>query len=73
MDVSDRRGHAQLTQEAKIASDFYFIREIFAVAGFAGALGLVKGEADTSQSKNRSAASGGGGEPPFASLSKILF
>ena len=40
MDVSDRRGHAQLTQEAKIASDFYFIRAIFAFAGFASVLGL---------------------------------
>ena len=34
MDVSDRRMQVQLTQEAKIASDFHFIRAIFAVVGF---------------------------------------
>ena len=38
MDVSDRRMQVQLTQEAKIASDFYFIRAIFAVVGFVSAL-----------------------------------
>ena len=38
MDVSDRRMQVQLTQEAKIASDFYFIRAIFAVVGFISAL-----------------------------------
>ena len=39
MDVSDRRMQVQLTQEAKIASDFFFIRAIFAVVGFISALG----------------------------------
>ena len=38
MDVSDRRLHVQLTQEAKIASDFSLIRAIFAFAGFVSAL-----------------------------------
>ena len=33
MDVSDRRMQVQLTQEAKIASDFFFIGAIFAVVG----------------------------------------
>ena len=39
MDVSDRRLHVQLTQEAKIASDFSLIRAIFAFVGFVSALG----------------------------------
>ena len=38
MDVSDRRMQVQLTQEAKIVSDFYFIRAIFAFVGFVSAL-----------------------------------
>ena len=38
MDVSDRRLLVQLTQEAKIAPDFSFIRAIFAFAGFVSAL-----------------------------------
>ena len=38
MDVSDRRLHVQLTQEAKIASDFSLFRAIFAFAGFVSAL-----------------------------------
>ena len=38
MDVSDRRMQVQLTQEAKIASDFFFIGAIFAVVGFVSAL-----------------------------------
>ena len=38
MDVSDRRMQVQLTQEAKIASDFHFIRAIFAFVGFVSAL-----------------------------------
>ena len=38
MDVSDRRLHVQLTQEAKITSDFSLIRAIFAFAGFVSAL-----------------------------------
>ena len=38
MDVSDRRMQVQLTQEAKIASDFSYIRAIFAVVGFVSAL-----------------------------------
>ena len=38
MDVSDRRMQVQLTQEAKIASDFLYIRAIFAVVGFISAL-----------------------------------
>ena len=38
MDVSDRRMQVQLTQEAKIASDFHFIGAIFAVVGFVNAL-----------------------------------
>ena len=38
MDVSDRRMQVQLTQEAKIATDFHFIRAIFAVVGFVSAL-----------------------------------
>ena len=38
MDVSDRRRHVQLTQEAEIVPDFFFIRAIFAFAGFGSAL-----------------------------------
>ena len=38
MDVSDRRLHVQLTQEAKIASDFSFFWAIFVFAGFVSAL-----------------------------------
>ena len=38
MDVSDRRMQVQLTQEAKIASDFFFIGAIFAFVGFVSAL-----------------------------------
>ena len=38
MDVRDRRLQAQLSQEAKIATDFYYIRAIFAFAGFVSAL-----------------------------------
>ena len=38
MDVSDRGLHVQLTQEAKIASDFSLFRAIFAFAGFVSAL-----------------------------------
>ena len=38
IDVSDRRMQVLLTPEAKIASDFYFIRAIFAVVGFVSAL-----------------------------------
>ena len=38
MDVRDRRLQAQLTQEAKIATDFYYIRAIFAFAVFVSAL-----------------------------------
>ena len=38
MDVSDRRMQVQLTPEAKIASDFLYIRAIFAVVGFVSAL-----------------------------------
>ena len=38
MDVSDRRMQVQMTQEAKIASDFLYIRSIFAVVGFVSAL-----------------------------------
>ena len=38
MDVSDRRLQVQLTQEAKIASDFSLFRAIFAFAGFVSAL-----------------------------------
>ena len=40
IDVSDRRMQVQLTPEAKIASDFYFIRAIFAFVGFIGVLGI---------------------------------
>ena len=39
MDVSDRRMQVQLTQEARIASDFSYIRAILAVVGFVSALG----------------------------------
>ena len=39
IDVSDRRRQVQLTQEAKIASDFSLFRAIFAFAGFVSALG----------------------------------
>ena len=39
MDVSDRRLHVRLTQEAKIASDFSLFRAICAFAGFVSALG----------------------------------
>ena len=42
MDVSDRRLQVQLTQEAKIASDFSLFRAIFAFAGFVSALSLSK-------------------------------
>ena len=38
MDVSDRRMQVQLTPEAKIASDFLFIRAIFAFVGFVSTL-----------------------------------
>ena len=38
MNVSDRRLHVQLTQEAEIASDFSLLRAIFAFAGFVSAL-----------------------------------
>ena len=38
MDVSDRRMQVQLTQEARIASDFSYIRAILAVVGFVSAL-----------------------------------
>ena len=38
MDVSDRRMQVQLTQEAKIASYFFFIGAIFAFVGFVSAL-----------------------------------
>ncbi len=38
MDVSDRRLQVQLTQEAKIASDFSLFRAIFAFAVFVSAL-----------------------------------
>ena len=38
MDVSDRRMQVQLTQEAKIISDFYSIRAIFAFVGFVNGL-----------------------------------
>ena len=38
IDVSDRRMQVQLTQEAKIATDFHFIKAIFAVVGFVSAL-----------------------------------
>ena len=38
IDVSDRRMQVQLTPEAKIASDFYSIRAIFAFVGFVSAL-----------------------------------
>ena len=39
MDVRDRRMQVQLTQEARIASDFSYIRAILAVVGFVSALG----------------------------------
>ena len=38
MDVSDRRMQVQLTQEARIASDFLYIRAILAVVGFVSVL-----------------------------------
>ncbi len=38
MDVSDRRLQVQLTLEAKIASDFFLVRAIWAFAGFISAL-----------------------------------
>ena len=38
MDVSDRRMQVQLTQEAKIASDFFFIGAIFAFVGSVSAM-----------------------------------
>ena len=44
IDVSDRRLHVQLTQEAKITSDFSLIRAIFAFAGFVSALSFAFGE-----------------------------
>ena len=46
MDVSDRRMQVQLTQEAKIASDFLYIRAIFAVVGFVSALRPPPGRGD---------------------------
>ena len=45
MDVSDRRMQVQLTPEAKIASDFLYIRAIFAVVGFVSALNAPRDEA----------------------------
>ena len=39
-DVSDRRLQVQLAQEAKIATDFHFIKAIFAVVGFVSAMRL---------------------------------
>ena len=39
MDVSDRRMQVQLTPEAKIATDFFFIGAIFAFVDFVSALG----------------------------------
>ena len=38
MDVSDRRMQVQLTQEAKIVSEFSFFKAFFAFAGFVSAL-----------------------------------
>ena len=38
MDVNNRRLHVQLTQEVEIAPDFFFIRAIFAFAGFVSTL-----------------------------------
>ena len=38
MDVSDRRMQVQLTPEAKIAADFFFIGAIFAFVDFVSAL-----------------------------------
>ena len=38
MDVSDRRLHVRLTQEAKIVTNFYSFRTIFVFAGFVSAL-----------------------------------
>ena len=38
MDVSDRRMQVQLTSEAKIATDFFFIGAIFAFVDFVSAL-----------------------------------
>ena len=38
MDVSDRRMQVVLTLEARIASDFLYIRAILAVVGFVSAL-----------------------------------
>ena len=38
MDVSDRRMQVQLTPEAKIATDFFFIGAIFAFVDFVSAL-----------------------------------
>ena len=46
MDVSDRRMQVQLTQEAKIVSDFYSIGAIFAFVGFVSALILAQGGKD---------------------------
>ena len=40
MDVSDRRMQVQLTPEAKIATDFFFIGAIFAFVDFVSALAL---------------------------------
>ena len=45
MDVSDRRMQVQLTPEARIASDFSYIRAIFAVVGFVSALERERAEA----------------------------
>ena len=42
MDVSGRGLHVQLTQEAKIASDFSLIRAIFAFADFGSALAAME-------------------------------
>ena len=54
MDVSDRRMQVQLTQEAKIASDFLYIRAIFAVAGFVSALGRAAGNVARSRMLTKS-------------------
>ena len=53
MDVSDRRMQVQLTPEAKIASDFLYIRAIFAVVGFVSALSDLDGSIKAAQTVDK--------------------
>ena len=73
IDVSDRRLHVQLTQEAKIAPDFSLFRAIFAFAGFVSALGFVFGETATAQIENLRRGTRRGRYSPVRQLVKNTF